>query len=130
MDMWWDNPGYWFLHCHIEPHLMDGMAAFIEEYPHAQHRRPPPGMAEGDRFLWSGSPTEFFEDFGESSRAPTCGTDGGGGPDGGGGNGGGGGGGGGGNGAGGNRPGFFHWLVHDRIGHFVFHNVNRKLVLA
>ena len=26
-----DNPGYWFMHCHIEPHLVRGMAAVIRE---------------------------------------------------------------------------------------------------
>ena len=26
-----DNPGWWFLHCHIEPHLLEGMAMVIEE---------------------------------------------------------------------------------------------------
>ena len=28
-----DNPGYWFLHCHIEPHQMEGMAVLINELP-------------------------------------------------------------------------------------------------
>jgi len=26
-----DNPGLWFLHCHIEPHQLEGMAAVISE---------------------------------------------------------------------------------------------------
>ena len=26
-----NNPGYWFLHCHIEPHQMEGMAVLINE---------------------------------------------------------------------------------------------------
>ena len=26
-----DNPGLWFLHCHIEPHQLQGMAAVISE---------------------------------------------------------------------------------------------------
>ena len=26
-----DNPGYWFLHCHIEPHQLEGMALVINE---------------------------------------------------------------------------------------------------
>lgn len=26
-----DNPGYWFLHCHIEPHQLTGMAVIINE---------------------------------------------------------------------------------------------------
>ena len=28
-----DNPGYWFLHCHIEPHQMEGMSVIINELP-------------------------------------------------------------------------------------------------
>ena len=26
-----DNPGWWFLHCHIEPHQLEGMAMVIDE---------------------------------------------------------------------------------------------------
>ena len=26
-----DNPGWWFLHCHIEPHQLEGMAMVIQE---------------------------------------------------------------------------------------------------
>jgi hypothetical protein len=32
-----NNPGYWFLHCHVECHLLEGMAVLIKEYPHTQH---------------------------------------------------------------------------------------------
>ena len=39
-----DNPGYWFLHCHIEVHQLEGMGVLIEEYPHTQHRVPPVGI--------------------------------------------------------------------------------------
>jgi FtsP/CotA-like multicopper oxidase with cupredoxin domain len=35
-----NNPGYWFLHCHIESHLLQGMAVLIEEYPLTQHSVP------------------------------------------------------------------------------------------
>ena len=28
-----DNPGYWFLHCHIESHQLEGMALVINEVP-------------------------------------------------------------------------------------------------
>ena len=34
-----DNPGKWFLHCHIEVHALDGMAMVINE---ALERSPPP----------------------------------------------------------------------------------------
>ena len=26
-----DNPGYWFLHCHIEVHQLEGMGVVIRE---------------------------------------------------------------------------------------------------
>jgi hypothetical protein len=35
-----NNPGYWFLHCHIERHLIDGMAVLIREYEHTEHSLP------------------------------------------------------------------------------------------
>ena len=38
-----DNPGVWFLHCHIELHANDGMAMLINEsFPN--HPRPPQGF--------------------------------------------------------------------------------------
>ena len=48
-----DNPGFWFLHCHIEIHQLQGMALIVneisEEWP-----QPPPGMNKcGDFELWS-----------------------------------------------------------------------------
>ena len=32
-----DNPGYWFLHCHIEVHQLEGMAVIIQEYDESEH---------------------------------------------------------------------------------------------
>ena len=32
-----DNPGYWFMHCHIEVHQLEGMAVIIQEYNEDQH---------------------------------------------------------------------------------------------
>ena len=29
-----NNPGWWFMHCHIEMHLLAGMALMINEAPH------------------------------------------------------------------------------------------------
>lgn len=40
-----DNPGYWFLHCHIEAHQLEGMGVLIQEYPYTQHRAPPDGIS-------------------------------------------------------------------------------------
>ncbi|XP_070545387.1 uncharacterized protein [Ptychodera flava] len=37
-----DNPGWWFLHCHIEPHLDGGMVLYLNSKPDEQ-----PGPPEG-----------------------------------------------------------------------------------
>jgi hypothetical protein len=34
-----DNPGYWFLHCHIEMHQAEGMALIIQEGENEEIRR-------------------------------------------------------------------------------------------
>ena len=39
-----DNPGYWFLHCHIEVHQLEGMAVIIKEYPDNKHPSAPAGI--------------------------------------------------------------------------------------
>ena len=40
-----DNPGHWFLHCHIEGHLLEGMALIVNEAPEEQPKlKPPPGI--------------------------------------------------------------------------------------
>ena len=40
-----DNPGHWFLHCHIDGHLLEGMALIVNEAPDEQHKlKPPPGI--------------------------------------------------------------------------------------
>ena len=41
-----DNPGYWFLHCQIERHHLDGMALILQEYPESQHPPLPPKLKE------------------------------------------------------------------------------------
>ena len=53
-----DNPGYWFLHCHIEPHQLEGMALVINEVE-KYHNPPPEGMATCKSFTWT------VEDFKE-----------------------------------------------------------------
>ena len=37
-----DNPGFWFMHCHIEPDLIEGMAVAINEVE-KRHNPPPEG---------------------------------------------------------------------------------------
>ena len=47
-----NNPGYWFLHCHIEKHLSDGMALIVKSYPYAEHTCPPGGISDAN-FMWN-----------------------------------------------------------------------------
>ena len=46
-----DNPGYWFLHCHIEPHQLEGMALVINELQDRQNP-PPDGLPTCGDFTW------------------------------------------------------------------------------
>ena len=48
-----DNPGYWFLHCHIEVHQLEGMGVMIEEYPSDQHPKPPSEINNQGHFRWN-----------------------------------------------------------------------------
>ena len=48
-----DNPGYWFMHCHVEEHLLDGMALLIQEYNNSQHWKPPAGINDHGSFRWT-----------------------------------------------------------------------------
>ena len=47
-----DNPGYWFLHCHIETHQLEGMALVINELG-SQQNPPPDGMSTCGNFNWT-----------------------------------------------------------------------------
>ena len=47
-----DNPGYWFLHCHIEVHQLEGMALIINEAQNQQNP-PPNGMNQCGNFIWT-----------------------------------------------------------------------------
>ena len=48
-----DNPGYWFLHCHIEVHQLEGMAVLIEEYDYKKHSAPPENISTQGHFDWT-----------------------------------------------------------------------------
>ena len=52
IDFITDNPGYWFLHCHIEPHQLEGMALVINELE-TQQIPPPLGMHTCGNFNWT-----------------------------------------------------------------------------
>ena len=49
-----DNPGYWFMHCHIDPHLEMGMAAVIRELKGYQNLPPPANLTVINKdFCWT-----------------------------------------------------------------------------
>ena len=45
------NPGFWFLHCHIEPHMMEGMAMVLDIAEEWQNPAPPGLTTCGDFIL-------------------------------------------------------------------------------
>ena len=47
-----DNPGYWFLHCHIEVHQLEGMTMVINE-AQMQQNPSPDGMRTCGNFVWN-----------------------------------------------------------------------------
>ncbi|MCG8625792.1 MAG: multicopper oxidase domain-containing protein [Proteobacteria bacterium] len=51
-----DNPGYWFMHCHMEAHLLEGMAIIVQEYPDDEQLKPPYGINNIGDFLWPQEP--------------------------------------------------------------------------
>ena len=57
-----NNPGYWFLHCHMEGHALVGMAVIINEVPE-RHSPPPTEMRKCGNFSWS------LEEFYRSTNA-------------------------------------------------------------
>ena len=59
-----DNPGYWFMHCHIEPHQLEGMALVINEVESRQNP-PPDGLPTCGNFQWT------VEEFERLSSAPS-----------------------------------------------------------
>lgn len=49
-----DNPGYWFLHCHIEVHQLEGMAVIIQEYDESEHNyNLPTDINRRGKFNWT-----------------------------------------------------------------------------
>ena len=62
-----DNPGYWFLHCHIEVHQLEGMAVLIEEYNSGQHRKAPDQLNAEGSFTWE---VNVFNEY--MRRGTTC----------------------------------------------------------
>ena len=62
-----DNPGFWFLHCHIEQHLAQGMVLALQEYSSEYHWAPPTGINQHGSFKWT------IDDYTETINAGiTC----------------------------------------------------------
>ena len=64
-----NNPGYWFLHCHIESHQLEGMAVLIQEYPDSEHNPPPNGINDCTNFQWTFA--EFYQAISGTVAPPT-----------------------------------------------------------
>ena len=57
--------GFWYLHCHMDAHLVEGMALVIKEGHHYQHPKPPKGFPTCGDFTWS---LDEFKDIGKNSK--------------------------------------------------------------
>ena len=64
-----DNPGFWIMHCHIEEHLLNGMAVVVQEFASDQQWTPPDGINLHGSFKWT------VDDYRETlNRSETCGS--------------------------------------------------------
>ena len=57
-----NNPGYWLLHCHSEPHLFKGMAVILQEYSEDQHPPPPYGINKIGHFFGTEERPQFLSE--------------------------------------------------------------------
>ena len=48
-----NNPGYWFLHCHLEPHQADGMSVLFDELTELQNPAPDALNQKCGNFYWN-----------------------------------------------------------------------------
>ena len=65
-----DNPGYWFLHCHIEVHQLEGMAVIIQEYSETEHNyNLPTDINKPGKFNWTVANFMQFSSAGECLRS-------------------------------------------------------------
>lgn len=58
-----DNPGYWFLHCHIEAHQLEGMALIVQEYSSDDQWFPPANINKIGNFNWDAE--DYYEAIAE-----------------------------------------------------------------
>ena len=64
-----NNPGFWIMHCHIEEHLLGGMAIVVREYSADQQWVSPSGMNLHGSFNWN------IDNYrGNLSQGATCAT--------------------------------------------------------
>ena len=49
------------MHCHMEAHLLEGMAVIVQEYPDNQQWSPPYGINNIGDFLWPKKPTNWWK---------------------------------------------------------------------
>lgn len=45
--------GFWYLHCHMDAHLMEGMALIIKEGKRTLHPKPPKGFPSCGDVTWT-----------------------------------------------------------------------------
>ena len=65
-----DNWGHWFMHCHIDPHFIEGMALVVNEVMNYQNVPP-----EQQRIQRCGNFTWTVEEFNEKVNNPSNMTD-------------------------------------------------------
>ncbi|XP_021372443.1 L-ascorbate oxidase-like isoform X2 [Mizuhopecten yessoensis] len=56
-----DNPGFWFMHCHMEPHAITGMALILQEGETGQMPTPPSGLQGCGNFFSLGASTNLLK---------------------------------------------------------------------
>ena len=62
-----NNPGYWFMHCHIEAHQLEGMGVIIQEGPQSKQWAAPSLINKVGNFKWT------IQDYMHTLRtASTC----------------------------------------------------------
>ena len=65
-----DNPGYWFLHCHIEVHQLEGMSVIIQEYSETEHNyNLPTDINKPGKFNWTVADFEKLTSAGKSMQS-------------------------------------------------------------
>lgn len=56
--------GYWYMHCHMEAHQLEGMTLIIKEGLHSAQKRPPTNFPTCGDYTWS------YEEYEEIVNGP------------------------------------------------------------